>query len=477
MNDILFLPIDEVADLIKSRRLSPVELVQATLEHIEATDHQLNAFPVVKGEEAMVAAKKAEEEIASGKYRGPFHGLPVGFKDNIAVNGWVTTCGSPILKDNITHYDAAVVTRLRNAGAIVVGKNNMHEWALAGSCTYSCFGTVHNPWNTDYIAGGSSGGSAAAVSAGQAFLSVGTDARASIRNPASYCGVTGLKPSTGLVSRYGELPSTSAWYMVIGPIARTVRDLAFAMDVLAGEDARDPNSLSSGRSSYIDSIDGKVQDLRFGVVSNYFFDDATPEIERAVRHAAMTFADMGAVVEEVEIPGLEDMQLIEPSFESENKSWLLDLALHRGDEFLHQDIRFRILAGAFARVIDHDRASRLLNRLRWTVQKTFESIDVLITPTNSSTAYPIEATTLDLKSGRIDVQSANGQSRATTRLTVPFNALGLPAVSIPCGYGENGLPIGLQLVGNHLEDALVLKAGLAFESATDFGYIKPPVIR
>ncbi|MQF86756.1 MAG: amidase [SAR202 cluster bacterium] len=476
MKDLLYKSITEIAPLIKARKVSPVELTIASLEQIRNTDSKLNAFPVVKEEEALASARYAEAEISSGNYLGPLHGIPVGLKDNIAVQNWVTTCGSPILREHVTDYDAAVVERLRAAGAIIIGKNNMHEWALAGSCTYSVFGTIHNPWNINHTSGGSSGGSAAAVSAGQVFLSVGTDARASIRNPASYCGIVGHKPSTGLVSRYGELPPTSSWYMVIGPLARTVSDAALAMDALAGYDSRDPNSLSLNQKKYFDSLNQGLEGLRIGLVTNYFFDDTTDEVEKAVLLASEAFTQMGASLKEVQIPSIRHMQLIEPSFESENKSWLLDYALTRGEDFLHQDIRFRILAGAFARTIDHERASRLLSQIRWEVNNIFEDVDILLTPTNSTPAYALTEPNVQLKNDLVDVESANGQSRVTTRLTVPFNALGLPAISIPCGFASNGMPIGMQLIGRHSEDETILNAAANFESRVGPGYLIPQMI-
>jgi aspartyl-tRNA(Asn)/glutamyl-tRNA(Gln) amidotransferase subunit A len=476
MNELLFKSIHEMGALIKNRKVSPVELTQATLDHIAEIDPVLNAFPVIKTEQALSDARAAEIEISSGYYRGPFHGIPVGFKDNLSVAGWVTSCGSPILADHVTDSDAAVVERLRDAGAVVIGKNNMHEWALAGSCTYSIFGTVHNPWDPSRTSGGSSGGSGAAVSAGQAFLSIGTDARASVRNPASYCGIVGHKPSTGLISRYGELPATSAWYMVVGPLARTVGDAALAMNVLAGHDPRDPNSLRSPAVDYLPSESDTLKGLRVGLPTNYFFDDAVPEVESAVRAAARSFEQLGAEIIDVSLPSLEHMQLIEPSFESENKGWLLNHALHRGQDFLHQDIRFRILAGAFARTIDHERASRLLNKLRWEAQKMFELVDVIITPTNSTAAYKLDDPMAQIKGGEIDVESANGQSRVTTRLTVPFNALGLPAISLPCGFTSEGMPIGLQIAGRHFDDKRVLNVAAAYERNAGPGYRQPPVV-
>ncbi|MBL75504.1 MAG: Asp-tRNA(Asn)/Glu-tRNA(Gln) amidotransferase GatCAB subunit A [Chloroflexi bacterium] len=477
MKDLLYKSIHEVAPLIRSGEISPVELTMASLEQIRNTDPQLNAFPLVKEQEAIAAARNAEAAIVGGNYLGPLHGIPVGLKDNIAVQDWVTTCGSPILREYVTDYDAAVVERLKDAGAVIIGKNNMHEWALAGSCTYSVFGTIHNPWDTNHTSGGSSGGSAAAVSSGQVFLSIGTDARASIRNPASYCGIVGHKPSTGLISRYGELPPTSSWYMVIGPLARTVRDAALAVDILSGYDSRDPNSLKLDPKKNLSSLDRDIQGLRIGLVTNYFFDDVTEDVEKSILQASKSFGELGAFVEEVQIPSLQYMQLIEPSFESENKSWLLKYALTRGDDFLHQDIRFRILAGAFARTIDHERASRLLSQVKWEVNEVFKKVDILLTPTNSTPAYNLTEREVQLKNDLVDVESANGQSRVTTRLTVPFNALGLPAISIPCGFASNGMPIGMQLIGRHAEDEKVINAAANFEAKIGPGYVKPRMIK
>lgn len=476
MSELLFEPLSTVAEQLRTRAVSSVELVNAALEQIAATDGRLNAFPVVKSEEAIARAEAADAELAEGRSRGPLHGIPVGVKDNIAVSGWVTTCGSPILAEHVTRYDAGVVERLREAGAIVIGKNNMHEWALAGSCTYSVFGPTHNPWNTDYITGGSSGGSAAAVAAGQTFMSIGTDARASIRNPASYCGVVGLKPTHGLVSRFGELPPTSSWYMTLGPIARRVEDVALTMDAIAGYDARDPSSVETARREYAARLGEGVRGLRIGVVTNYFYGDTLPEVAEGVRAAAAAFESLGAEVVEVEIGMLEHWPLIEPSFEGENKGWLLELALEHGDRFLHDDIRYRILASAFANTVDTMRSTRLLNMLRHEVQDLMRGIDLLLTPTNSTPAYRADAGEVAVRDAIVDVDAPGGQGRITTRLTVPFNALALPAVSVPCGFSAEGLPFGLQLVGRAFEDDVVLRAARAYEQVGP-GYQRPPAAR
>lgn len=476
MNELLFEPISVVAEQLRTRAVSSVELVRAALDQIAATDGQLNAFPVLKAEEALACAEAADAELAQGRWRGPLHGVPVGAKDNIAVSGWVTTCGSPILAEHVTDYDAAVIERLRGAGAVVIGKNNMHEWALGGSCIPSVFGSTHNPWNTDYITGGSSGGSAAAVAAGQAFMSIGTDARASIRNPASYCGVVGLKPTHGLVSRFGELPPTSSWYMTLGPIARRVEDVALTMDAIAGYDARDPSSVETARREYAARIEEGVRGLRIAVVTNYFYNDTLPEVAEGVRAAAAALEKLGAEVVEVEIGMLEHWPLVEASFEGENKGWLLGLALEHGDQFLHEDIRYRILASAFTNTVDTMRSTRILNLLRHEVQDLMRETDLLLTPTNSTPAYRIDARDVAVREGTVDVDAPGGQSRMTTRLTVPFNALALPAISVPCGFSSEGLPFGLQLVGRAFEDDVVLRAARAYEQVGP-GYQRPPVVR
>ncbi len=476
MNELLFEPISSIGEQLRTRAVSSVELVTAALEQIAATDAQLNAFPVVKAEEALARAEAADAELAQGGWRGPLHGIPVGVKDNIAVEGWVTTCGSPILAEHVTDFDAAVVERLRNAGAVVLGKNNMHEWALAGSCIQSIFGSTHNPWNMDHITGGSSGGSAAAVASGQAFVSIGTDARASIRNPASYCGVVGLKPTHGLVSRFGELPPTSSWYMTLGPIARRVEDVALTMDAIAGYDSRDPSSVEAERREYAARLEEGVRGLRIAVVTNYFYNDTLPEVAASVRAAADALASLGAEVVEVEIEMLEHWPLIESSFEGENKGWLLDLALERGDDFLHDDIRYRILASAFTNTVDTMRSTRILSMLRHEVQDLMRDTDLLLTPTNSTPAYRTDARDVAVREGTVDVEAPGGQGRITTRLTVPFNALALPAISVPCGFSGGGLPIGLQLVGRAFEDDLVLRAARAYEQVGP-GYQRPPVVR
>lgn len=475
MNELLFEPVSVVAEQLRTRRVSSAELVTAALDQIAETDGLLNAFPVVKAEEALARAKTADAELSEGRWRGPLHGIPVGVKDNIAVEGWVTTCGSPILAEHVTDFDAAVVERLREAGAIVIGKNNMHEWALAGSCIQSVFGSTHNPWNTDHITGGSSGGSAAAVASGQAFMSIGTDARASIRNPASYCGVVGLKPTHGLVSRFGELPPTSSWYMTLGPIARRVEDVALTMDAIAGYDVRDPSSVETARRENAARLEEGVRGLRIALVTNYFYNDTLPELAEGVRAAAAALEKLGAEVVEVEVGMLENWPLIEASFEGENKGWLLELALNRGDEFLHDDIRYRILASAFTNTVDTMRSTRILNLLRHEVQELMRGVDLLLTPTNSTPAYRADAREVAVREGNVDVEAPGGQSRITTRLTVPFNALALPAISVPCGFSSEGLPFGLQLVGRAFEDDVVLRAARAYEQVGP-GYQRPPLV-
>lgn len=475
MRELLLAPVATVASKLQAREVSSVELVEASFDHIDATDHRLNAFPVLMREEAIRAARSADRQRKRDSVHQPLLGIPVGLKDNVAVKGWPTTCGSPLLASHVTDYDAAVVERLRAAGAIVLGKNNMHEWALAGSCTYSVFGPTHNPWNTDYITGGSSGGSAAAVASGQAFISIGTDARASIRNPASYCGVVGHKPTHGLVSRYGELPPTSSWYMTIGPIARHVEDIALTMNAIAGYDARDPSSASAGPRDFTAHLKEGVAGLRVALITNFFYEDTVHEIETAVHDAAQALKNLGAVVSERRVDMLDHWGLMETAFEGENKGWLLQQAIEHPEAFLHDDIRYRILAGAFTNTVDTLRSTRILNLLRHEVAALMRDVDLLLVPTNSTAAYRADATSVPVRGNDIDPASPGGQSRLTTRLTVPFNALALPAISIPGGVAAHGLPFGVQLVGRAFEDDLVLRAAWALEQQ-GLGFQSPPTI-
>lgn len=467
MSDVAKLTIHELAPLIEQRQVSPLDVTREALDRVERLDDRLHAFTLVSTERAMAEAQAATDEIARGGYRGPLHGVPLGIKDNIAVRGWPTTNGSPLMTDHVTDYDASVVERLRAAGAIIVGKNNMHEWAMGSTCAGGPFGTVHNPWEESRVPGGSSGGSAAAVSASMIYGSVGTDGMGSIRMPSSYCGVVGLKPTYGLVSRFGELPPTSSTTDHLGPITKDVRDAAIMLNVLAGHDPKDPTSIPSSGKDYVAGLEGGVRGLRVGVPQNFFFDRALPEVRDAVGRAVEALVSLDAQVREVRIPSLQYMHLITPAQVGESRAFLLPLVRMGRHAFADQSIWDRVVVGEFVRTADTLKAARLRNLMRREFLDVMGEADVLAVPTTITPAFPIDES--DLPGGHGDANSG------ATLLTFPFNMIGMPAISVPCGFTENGLPIGLMLAGRHWEDDVVLRTAYAYEQAATGGYVAPPI--
>ena len=474
MNDLLFQPIHEVAPLLRKRAISPVELTRALLDHIEQLEPKLNAFITVRAEEALNGARTAEAAIVRGDWQGPLHGIPIGIKDNIAVNGWPTTCASKILANHVTTYDATVVKRLREAGAVIVGKNNLHEFAMGGTSSKSHFGLIRNPWNLEYVPGGSSGGGAASVSAGEVFAAMGTDGRGSIRTPTSFCGVVGLKPTFGLVSHFGEVPPSSTWMCSLGPICRTVTDAALMLNALAGHDANDPSSARSDKRDYTATLEAGVKGLRLGLVTNYFYDDTATKVREAVWSAAEAFRGLGADVREVELPGLEHISLLGPGLTAESNDFLLPYALEHGEDFCDQNTRYMVLAREFSRSSDTFRALRVANLIRREARELMSRVDLLITPVNSAPAFPIAESRGAER--RRELPESPKRESVTGRLTTPFNVLGMPAISIPCAFTAQGLPIGLQIAGRHFEDHIVLQAARAFERSVGPGYRRPAVV-
>lgn len=464
MSEIATMTIHELAPLIQRRQVSPVEVTREALGRIESLDSRLHAFITVRPDQALDEARRAEAETSRGSYRGPLHGIPLGIKDNIAVRGWPTTNGSALMTDWVTDYDATVVARLREAGAVIVGKNNLHEWAMGGTCAKTAFGAVRNPWDETRVPGGSSGGSAAAVSASLIYGSVGTDNKGSIRIPASYCGVVGLKPTYGLVSRFGELPSTSSTTDHLGPIAKDVRDTAVMLNLLAGYDPQDPTSIRSQQRDYTAHLDQGVAGLRVGVPQSYFFEQATPEVRGMVTRAVETLGSLGAEVREVRVPSLQHMPLADSAWVNEARPFLLPYALRGREVFADQSIWDRLMLWEFVRAADLVRAARLRSVICREFQEAMQQVDLLAMPTAMTTAFPID-----------DAQPGTYPANTTTILAAPFNLVGMPTISVPCGRTPEGLPVGLMLAGRHWEDEVVLRAAYAYEQATTGGYAAPPV--
>ncbi|HXG39524.1 MAG TPA: amidase [Candidatus Limnocylindrales bacterium] len=452
-----------LAPELAAGRVSPVHLVEALLRRAERLEPILRAYVRLDPASALEAAERAGREIAAGAYRGPLHGVPIAVKDNLPVSGWPTTNGSPLMAAYVAGHEAGVVERLRAAGAVIVGTTRLHEWAMGGTCTYEPGGPVRNPWDPDRVPGGSSGGSAAAVAAGLAYGAIGTDGAGSIRTPAAYCGVVGLKPTRGLVTRFGIVPPTSSPLDHVGPLARSVADARLILEATAGYDPRDPTSRRPP-----DELPRGLPDRRprIGAVRSDVLREVRPEVGAAVADVVDSLARLGCDAVEVEVPSLGLAGLVWAGVLSEAQELLLPLAVDHPDGFANPDLRYRILAAEFVRAADVRRARQLATRLRGEIWAALDDVDALLLPTTTTPAFPIGAERVAVGSGElVDLRRPGGQARVTTRLTLPFNVAGLPALSIPAPALVDGLPVGVQLVGRPWADEWLLELAGTLEAA------------
>ncbi|MGY1701343.1 amidase [Geodermatophilus sp. SYSU D00766] len=458
------LSIAEAARQIEQRTLSPVELVQSALDRIEQVEDRLGAFVVVTAEQALEAARRAEQEIAGGGYRGPLHGIPVGIKDLYDAVGLPTTSSSAVRADHQPTEDSACVARLRDAGAVVVGKTHTHEFAY-GVLTP----TTRNPWDTGCVPGGSSGGSGAAVAAGECLLGMGTDTGGSIRIPASVCGTVGLKPTFGRVSRAGI--TSLCWSLDhAGPLTRTVRDAALALQAVAGFDARDPGSVQEPVPDYTRDLDAGVGGLTLGVPTTYFFDDVDPEVEAAVREAIAVLEAQGARLREVEIPYAGQMMAVEFGIVIPEASAYHQEMLRESGERYTTDVRVLLEAGETVLATQYIKALRVRTLVQQEFRRTFEGLDALVCPTLPTAAAQVGQEGFTFPSG-----ARKSVIDAWVGHSAPGNVTGLPALSVPCGFTSAGLPIGLQVIGRPFDEPGVLRVGQAYESATDWTSRRPPL--
>jgi aspartyl-tRNA(Asn)/glutamyl-tRNA(Gln) amidotransferase subunit A len=454
----------EIADRIRRRSVSPVELTRECLARIEKLNPTLNAFVTVTAESALAQARAAEEEIRHGKWRGPLHGVPIGLKDLVDTAGVRTTAASAIFKDRVPAEDAEVVRWLKEAGAVLLGKQNLHEFAYGGSSMVSYFGEVRNPWNTDYIAGGSSGGSAASVAAGLGFAAIGTDTAGSIRLPAAYCGVVGLKPTYGRVSARGVIPLSRSLDHV-GPITGSVADAAVMLNVIAGYDARDLASVDKPVSDWVSAIRQEPKSLRVGIPRAFFFEELDTEVASAVEQAMVVLRNIVAEVREVSVPVDTDRTLQS----AESYAYHAESVAKQPELYQPETLR-RILSGEniTARAYIHSR--RALEEDRRAIGAIFDEVDVLVTPT----ARIPPPTIVELKNNR---DLLRPREMLMLRNTRPANVWGLPAISVPCGFTAGGLPIGLQIIGPHWREDLVLRLAYAYEQATAWHKRDVPMLR
>ena len=459
--DLRYLAIRQAAGLLARREVSPVELAQAHLERIGRLQPSLHAFLTVTAERALADARAAEEALKRGE-GGPLLGIPIALKDLFFTAGIRTTAHSRVLTDHVPAEDATVVARLRKAGMVLLGKLAMHEFATAGPAT-ELAPAARNPWHTGYIPGGSSSGSGAAVAAGLCLAALGTDTGGSIRQPSSFCGIVGLKPTYGRVSRHGVIPL--CWSLDhVGPMARTVEDAALVLQALAGPDPRDSTSSTQPVPDYAAALTGDVRALRVGL-PDYFFGPeggADREVLDAVNQAARELEGLGCRVVEVTIPGLRSARPAHSVIHGVEAYAYHAENLRRQRQNYGPRLRQRLLVGALFSGADYVRALRLRAAFRAELARVFEQVDLLATPTNPVTALPFEG--LDPRR----------QSRAHS-FTGPFNLAGLPAASVPCGFSAAGLPIGLQLVGRPFEEATVLRAAHAYEQHAGWYQRHPPV--
>jgi aspartyl-tRNA(Asn)/glutamyl-tRNA(Gln) amidotransferase subunit A len=464
-DDVCDLEISAVAPLLRERRLSPVELTDAYLDRIQRLDPSLNTYIRVMPDQARAAARQAEREIADGGWRGPLHGVPIGIKDLFDVAGVPTTMGSSILRDNVPEADATVVSRLKAAGAAILGKQNLHEFAFGITSENPHFGAVHNPWSLDRVPGGSSGGTAAAVAAGLCAGGLGSDTGASIRAPASFCGVVGLKPTYGRVSRAGALPL--AWSLDhAGPLARSVADCAILLQAIAGYDARDHASAMEAVPDFSADLARGAAGLRVGVPREYFFEIVEPDVERLVRLAIATLEQLGARVEEVSLPHVGHAQVAgNVIMSSEAAAWHTTWLRERPRDY-GPDVLQRIRGGLLVRATEYLHSQQIRTLIQQDFAQAFERVDVVVGPTVPLLAPPIGRT---LEPGG----PLNLPPRlVANRTTVPCNLTGMPAISVPCGFSD-GLPVGLQIMGPAFAEPLVLRAAAAYEAATDWRQHKP----
>jgi aspartyl-tRNA(Asn)/glutamyl-tRNA(Gln) amidotransferase subunit A len=458
---ILHTPIVELAAHLRNRSLSPVELAKDYLARIEKLNPAINAFITVTADSALAQAREAEAEISRGNWRGPLHGIPLALKDIIDTAGIRTTAASALFQDRVPAKDAEVVRRLKNAGAVLLGKQNLHEFAYGGSSVVSYYGEVHNPWNLAHIAGGSSGGSAAAVAASLCCGAIGTDTSGSVREPAALCGVVGLKPTYGRVSARGVIPLSPSLDH-IGPIAATVEDAAVILQAIAGFDVGDSTSTDRPVTDYLAALHQQPKAMRIGVPRPFFFADLDLGVAAAVEKALSVMAGMTAGLREVELQVPTDRTL------QSAEAFAYHAAFAAGNPQLYQpETLRRIQAGASISTEDARQQREELKDMRGQIAPVFEDVDVLVTPTT-----PVVAPTI------AELQQNPDQLRPRELLllrnTRPFNIWGLPAISLPCGLTSTGLPIGIQISGPHWREDQVLQLAYAYEQATEWHKRQPP---
>jgi len=448
-----WLTINEAAHFLREKKISPVHLTQVCLDRIQRLNPKLNAFITVTADSALAQAHEAEAEIQEGRWRGPLHGIPIAIKDLFETAGVRTTSASGLLRDRVPTEDSEVVRRLKGAGAVILGKLNMHEFAYGGSSIVSFFGPVRNPWSTEHIAGGSSSGSAVAVAAGLCYGALGSDTGGSIRQPAAYCGVVGLKPTYGRVSTRGVIPLSWSCDHV-GPMTRSVADAAIMLQILAGYDPEDSTSVDAPVSDYSAAL-RQGTSLRVGIPRRHFYEELHPEVENAINEVLSVIGKI-ASVRDVETPVINDTVILRAEAFAYHRDYV-----QRSPELYQPETLRRIRAGEDVATATYVNARRQMEQCRRNIHKVFESVDLLVTPTTAVPPFTIAELLADPNHLR-------SKESFMLRNTRPFNTLGLPTISIPCGFTKMGLPIGVQITGSPWAESNVLRLAQAYEEQTNW---------
>ena len=444
--DLAGLTLKQASDLLRTKAVSPIQLTQACLQRIERYNLAFNAFITVTKDQALLAAREAEAEIQRGRWRGPLHGIPIALKDNIDTAGVRTTGASQLFENRVPETDAEVARRLKNAGAILLGKLNLHEFAYGGSSNVTHFGTMHNPWAPDHVTGGSSGGAGIAVASDFCYAALGTDTAGSVRMPASHCGIVGLKPTYGLVSTRGVL--TLSWSLDhVGPMCKTVEDAAIMMNIIAGFDELEPTSVETPIPDYTRALRTPTSKLRLGIARRPFFENLDPEVAKAVEAAMAVLRKITATTIDVELPPTGNAATLWGSEAyAYHKVWIT-----QSPEKYQPGTRAQLQRTANANGGEYAQARRDLDLVRREIRKVFAKVDLLIAPTMKTPPALL---------------SAPGGGGGNNN--VAFDMYGVPSISVPCGFTSSGLPIGLQISGAHFAETNVLALAHAYEQATEW---------
>ena len=483
MPELNWLSIQEAHDQLASKQISSVELTQSCLDRIDAVEDQVQSFLTITPEIALAQAAVADRMLAAGE-GGPLTGIPVQIKDVMCTEGVPTTCASRMLENFVPVYNATVVEKLINQGAVMLGKGNMDEFAMGSSCENSAFHPTHNPWDLERVPGGSSGGAAASVASGETIFALGSDTGGSVRQPASLCGVVGLKPTYGLVSRYGLIAFASSLDQ-IGPVGRSVQDCALVLNAIAGHDPRDATSVARDQQDYTATLGQDIKGMRLGVPEEYFIDGMEPGTRNAIDEALAKLEYLGAIIKPVSLPttryALACYYIIAPSecsanlarydgvkygysYQDTSDMWE---ALEKTREYgFGPEVTRRVMLGTYALSSGYYdayylKAQKARTLIRQDFDRVFQEVDALVTPTSPVTAFKIGEKTGDpVQMYLIDV------------CTLPVNIAGLPGLSVPCGFSD-GLPVGMQLIGPNFSEGILLRTAHAYEAATEWSSARP----